>query len=77
MIARQGEGFEKLTTLSPKPVYPELVEGLHFLQAVAHKARRKGQWLTYGRLRLDKLSIGGFLVHKIGSTLSVVLATRD
>ena len=69
MIARQGEGFEKLTTLSPKPVYPELVEGLHFLQAVAHKARRKGQCF-------DKLSIGGFLVHKIGSTLSVVLATR-
>ncbi len=50
MIARQGEGFEKLTTLSPKPAYPELVEPkategqrLHFLLAVAHKARRKGQ----------------------------------
>jgi hypothetical protein len=32
----------KLETLHPKPVHPELVEGLFFFQAIVHEARRKG-----------------------------------
>ena len=40
----------------PLPVYPEPVEGLLFLQAVARDTLRKGQCF-------DKLSIGGFGVR--------------
>jgi hypothetical protein len=43
---------ENLNQHSPNPVHPELVEGLLFLQAVIHAARRTGRCF-------DKLSISG------------------
>ena len=45
----------------PNTVYPELVEGLPFLQAAVRKARSKEQSLALRALfESDKLRIGGF-----------------
>ena len=40
--------------------FPEHVEGLYFSSGRSAQPQEQGQWLVYGRLRLDELSIDGF-----------------